>query len=172
MSTRFDWLPDFIAQLKQENVLVQEDVEQTLLPARQFLVDVEDWGSLAHQAALAGLRWCALWGEDRGEHLQISACFERRGAYLVARTLVNIRTPILPSHMPYYVAADRPGRHLQDMFGVVFGDHPDARRWTRHNAWSDGEFPLRKSFDAAGEPPVETPPHDRRARRRLHRHAG
>ena len=159
MNKRFDWLPDFIARLKQENVLVQEDVAQTLVPARLFVVDVEDWGTLARLAALAGLRWCAVWGEDRGDELQISACFARRGDYLIARTAVSIKTPVLTSHTPYYAAADRPGRHLQDMFGVAFTDHPDVRRWTRHNAWSDGEFPLRKGFDAAGEPPAETPPH-------------
>ncbi len=159
MTDRFAWLSDFIAQLKKENILVQEDVAQTLAPARLLLIDVEDWGALARQAALAGLRWCAVWGEDRGDELLISACFERRGDYLVARTELSIRTPVLPSHTPYYVAADRPGRHLQDMFGVVFADHPDARRWTRHNAWGDGEFPLRKGFDVAGEPPDETPPH-------------
>ncbi len=159
MIERFGWLSDFIAQLKRENVLVQEDVAQTLAPARLVVVDVEDWGALARLAALAGLRWCAVWGEDRGDQLQISACFAQRGDYLVARTAVNFKTPVLPSHTPSYAAADRPGRHLQDMFGVAFTDHPDARSWTRHNAWGDGEFPLRKGFDAAGEPPAETPPH-------------
>jgi Ni,Fe-hydrogenase III large subunit len=43
---------------------------------------------------------------------------------------------------------------------VQFGDQPDARRWTRHLAWSDKEFPLRRQFpaDAARAP---TPPDDR-----------
>ncbi len=159
MTERFAWWPDFIAQLKQENILVQEDTAQSLAPARLMIVAVEDWGVLARQAALAGLRWCTVWGEDRGDELLISACFEQRGDYLIARTALSIKTPVLPSHTPYYIAADRPGRHLQDMFGVMLTDHPDTRRWTRHNAWGDGEFPLRKGFDVAGEPPDDTPPH-------------
>ena len=43
------------------------------------------------------------------------------------------------------------------MFGVVFSDHPDARRWTRHQAWDDSEFPLRRDFPAAGRPQAQTP---------------
>ena len=156
---RCAWLPAFIAQLRKENILVDDAVAQTLAPARLVAVDVEDWGALARQAALAGLRWCAVWGEEHGEELSISACFEHGGDYLIARTAVSAKTPILPSHTPHYAAADRPGRHLQDMFGVVIADHPDARRWTRHNAWTDSEFPLRKGFDVAGEPPLETAPH-------------
>lgn len=152
------WLSAFIAQLRKENILVDDALPQTLVPARLIAVDVEDWGALARQAALTGLRWGALWGEDHGDALLISACFERHGDYLIARTWVNAKTPVLPSHTPHYAAADRPGRHLQDMFGVVIADHPDTRHWTRHNAWADSEFPLRKGFEAAGDPPPETGP--------------
>jgi len=44
------------------------------------------------------------------------------------------------------------------MLGVVFSDHADARRWTRHQAWKDSEFPLRRDFPAAGRPQAQTPP--------------
>jgi Ni,Fe-hydrogenase III large subunit/NADH:ubiquinone oxidoreductase subunit C len=160
MSDNFDWLPDFVTQLKNENILLLEDVAQTLASTQLLAVDAEDWGSLAREAARAGLRWCAVWAEDRGDELLVSAVFEKQGGYLVARTQVDMKTAVLPSHTPHYIGADRPERHLQDMFGLVFTDHPDARRWTRHMAWGDGEFPLRKDFPAAGQPQAVTPPNN------------
>src|SRR3990172_8232399 len=113
-------------------------------------------GSAAGSAPGAG----AAGGEERGEELTVNACFEREGVYLVARTQVQRATPVLPSHTPYFVAADRPERQMQDMLGIAFIDHPDARRWTRHRAWKESEYPLRKNFPAAGNPPAQTPPND------------
>jgi Ni,Fe-hydrogenase III large subunit len=65
---------------------------------------------------------------------------------------------VLSSHTPYYAAADRPERHIQDLFGVAFLDHPDARRWTRHKAWELGAYPLRKDYPKEQAPSAETPP--------------
>ncbi|WP_306304586.1 NADH-quinone oxidoreductase subunit C, partial [Methylogaea oryzae] len=56
------------------------------------------------------------------------------------------------------MAADRPERHMQDLFGIRFSGHPDGRRWTRHQAWGEGSFPLRKAYPLAGTPPEQTPP--------------
>ena len=67
------------------------------------------------------------------------------------------RRPSCHRTPPSYPGADRPERHIRDMLGVVFSDHPDARRWTRHQAWKDSEFPLRRDFPAAGRPPAQTP---------------
>ena len=92
-----------------------------------------------------------------GEDILVNAAFEKDGAYVIARTQVKRATPILPSHTPYYPGADRPERHIQDMLGVAFTDHPDARRWTRHQAWTDSEYPLRKDFPAAGRVTVVHP---------------
>jgi Ni,Fe-hydrogenase III large subunit len=120
-------------------------------------IDADHWGELARAAAATGCRWAAGWGEDAGDAIVVSVLLVRDGIYLVARTQVDRRTPILPSHTPYFPGADRPERHTQDMLGVVFTDHPDARRWTRHQAWTDAENPLRKDFPAAGHPPPMAP---------------
>ncbi len=129
-------------------------------PARLLEVPAADWGRVAAQAQALGCRWVAGWGEDRGEELLVNACFEKDGTYLIARAGVGRDAAELPSHSPYYSAADRPERHTQDLLGIKFTDHPDGRRWTRHRAWKENDYPLRKTFAAAGSPPAHTPPDD------------
>jgi Ni,Fe-hydrogenase III large subunit len=154
------WLTPFFGRLVAEDIGIQEEPVAGFAPARAVRIQAEDWGRLAHQARLWGCRWVGCWGEDLGDDLVIHACFEKDAGYLVARTLVPKASPLLPSHTPHYPAANRPERHIQDMFGVAFSDHPDTRRWTRHRAWKSGHYPLRKNVPAAGTPPEETPPDD------------
>jgi Ni,Fe-hydrogenase III large subunit len=148
----------FVAELERAGVRAARLDAPGLAPARLFAVEHERWGELGHAAAKGGWRWAAGWGEDLGEEILVNACFEQRGAYLVARTRLPRATPVLPSHTPYFPGADRPERHTQDLVGVAFTDHPDSRRWTRHQAWKDSEHPLRRDFPAAGRPQGETPP--------------
>ena len=154
------WLTAFLGRLTLKEIQVQEESVPGFAPAQLLKVRAEDWGQLAHEAKNWEYRWVAAWGEDAGEEMFINACFEKQGAYFVARTAVKRATPILPSHAPYFAAADRPERHMQDMLGIVFMDHPDPRRWTRHRAWKESEYPLRKNFPAAGNPPEQTLPND------------
>ncbi len=154
------WVTAFLGKLTLKEIRVQEESPGGLAPALLLIVNVEDWGRLAHEAKNWDCRWAAAWGEDSGDDLIVNACFEKDGAYLVARTRLPRATPILPSHTPYYAAADRPERHVQDMLGVAFTDHPDARRWTRHLAWKDSEYPLRKDFSVSGHATAPTPPDD------------
>lgn len=157
---RHDWLAPFLDQLATDGILVQDETVAGFAPARVIRVLAEDWGTFAHQARLTGCRWVASWAEDHGQELAVQACFERNAGYLVARTQVAKTTPLLPSHTPYYPAANRPERHIQDMFGIAFSDHPDTRRWTRHRAWKNSQYPLRKDFPVAGTPAAQTPPGD------------
>jgi len=147
----------FLARLAEVGVAVETVTAPTLVPIQTITLANGDWGRLGREADDWGWRWAAGWGEDLGETLRINACFEQAGAYLLARTTVTRTHPMLPSHTPYYPVADRPERHTQDMFGVAFSDHPDARRWTRHRAWKSSEYPLRRDFPAAGRPPDTTP---------------
>lgn len=154
------WINAFLGRLEARDVHVREQPAPGLTPARLYIVDVDNWGTLAHEAKNWECRWVTGWGEDAGEYILVNATFEKDGAYVVARTSVPRTTPILPSHTPYYPGADRPERHTQDLFGVAFTDHPDARRWTRHQAWKDSEYPLRKDFPAQGRRSETTPPDD------------
>lgn len=128
-----------------------------LNPAMTLEVASDDWGHCARLARLAELRWVAEWADDIHDKLRMHACFEHAGDYLVLRTCLDKEWPELPSQAPYFWAADRSERHIQDLFGIHFIDHPDARRWTRHQAWPQDSYPLLKSFPAQGQPLAESP---------------
>jgi Ni,Fe-hydrogenase III large subunit len=160
------WINALLARLEARDVHVREESVPGLAPARLLRVKADDWGQLAHEAKNWECRWVGAWGEDAGDDILVNAAFEKDGTYFIARTSVRRVAPILPSHTPHYLGADRPERHIQDLLGVAFSDHPDARRWTRHKAWRDSEYPLRKNFPlsgtqtAANPPPAPTPPDD------------
>ena len=159
--TQRDQLAAFLVRLADAGLQAEAQEATGLAPAQLILVRPEDWGRLGVEAKTWGCRWVAGWGEELGaegsESIRINACFEKAGAYLVARTAVPRAAPLLASHTVSYPGADRPERHMRDLLGVVFSDHPDARRWTRHQAWKDSEFPLRRDFPAAGRPQAQTP---------------
>jgi Ni,Fe-hydrogenase III large subunit len=135
-------------------------LEPSPLPPASLLeiADAADWGKAGELAQAQGWRWAAGWAEDEGGRLSVSVCLESRGGYLVLRTRLGGEEPSLPSHAPYFVAADRPERHMRDLFGIQFEGHPDPRRWTRHQAWGEHHAPLRKSYPAQGSPLPMTPP--------------
>ncbi len=117
-----------------------------------------DWGRAAEVARRQGLRWSGTWGDHRAPEIVVFALLFGCDGHLLLETAVDENRPELPSHTPVYVAADRPERCLQDMFGVRFIDHPDPRRWLRHQGWTANEFPLRGDFPVAGRGSGATPP--------------
>ena len=158
--TRMAWLNPFFGRLVDEGIVHDAEALTGLAPAHAIRVQAEDWGRLAHQARQWGCRWVAGWGDDQDDQIAVYACFEKDAGYLLARALVPKASPLLPSHTPHYPAANRPERHIQDMYGIAFSDHPDTRRWTRHRAWKNSQYPLRRNFPAAGTPAAQTPPDD------------
>jgi Ni,Fe-hydrogenase III large subunit len=152
-----EWPQSFIDQLRGAGVAADVRTAPGLAPAQLIELAPEHWGELAKAAQTAGARWVAGFGEDAGARIVVNACFERAGAYALARTAVDRAAATLRSHVPYFPGADRPERHLRDMFGVTFTDHPDKRRWTRHQAWREHEHPLRKDFPVAGHAHGSTP---------------
>ena len=152
-----DQVMAFLGRLAAAGLRAEASPAAGLAPARLIIVQAADWGRLGREAKAAAWRWVAGWGDDGGESISVNACFEKAGAYFVARTAVARAAPVLDSHSAAYPGADRPERHIRDMLGVDFADHPDPRRWTRHQAWPQGEHPLRRDFPAAGQPPAQTP---------------
>jgi Ni,Fe-hydrogenase III large subunit len=117
-----------------------------------------DWGIAAQIAAQQKLRWSAIWGDHRSPEIVIQALFFGTDGHLLLQTKVSEKLPELASHTPFYTAASRPERYLHDMFGVTFPDNHDSRRWGRHQAWTETDFPLLETFPTAGFPLAETPP--------------
>ncbi len=155
---RFAWLDAFLGRLIAEDMAVREVPEASgLAPARGISVGADDWGNFGKSARNWNCRWAGCWAEDLGDQLRVHACFEKDHGYLLAHTDLRRATPILSSHAPYFPAAARAERHLQDLYGIAFGDHPDPRPWIRHQAWKNGEYPLRLDFPLAGNPLPATP---------------
>ncbi len=153
--SRFDWLSGYLADLQDEHVLVRRGSAQELAPAHLLEIDAEDWGRAAGLAATLGCRWAGVWGDPMADGIQLYSCLEYAGDYLIVRTQVPLDNPELPSLAPHYPAADRLERHLHDLLGVRFSDHPDPRPWTRHQAWDETVFPL---LDTVEPPLAITPP--------------
>lgn len=134
-----------------------------LLPAQRITVAPDRWQEVAQSAHALDFRWVALWADDVRSSpddlpaFSLHVCLEKSGAYLVATTHVIGASPKIASHTLFYAGADRLERHVHDLLGIVFEGHPDRRRWCRHQAWGEADFPLRRDFAVQGQPPAQTP---------------
>ncbi len=156
------WLSEYLAQLAAAGIVVEESESGTLAPARRLALDPADWGQVAQLAQTLGLRHAGVWadprdGESESGVLEVYACFERTGQYLVMVTRVPLDQPQLSSHGLLYPGVERLERHAHDLTGLILTDHPDGRRWTRHQAWPADRFPLRRDFPLLGESTCRTP---------------
>ncbi len=176
---RFDWLSEYLARLEDEHVIAHHGDARVLAPAHRLELDPEDWVVAARLAAGMGMRHAGVWadpleevcpdtglvpeaaraGQEAPEEpcVRVRACLELGGDYLVIETDVPLGRPLLGSQTPVYPGLDRLERHAHDLTGVVFTGHPDERRWTRHQAWPEDRFPLRRDFPLGGESVRRTP---------------
>jgi len=120
-------------------------------------VNAADWGKVAEIAAKKSLRFSASWGDHCPPRILIFSLFSGCDGQVLVETALDENHPQLNAQTPFFPAADRPERHIQDLLGVHFSDHPDQRRWTRHRGWAADEYPLRNDFPRAGHPAAETP---------------
>ena len=149
-----NWAEDFLSQLSPDITLTRIEMPST----RLWQIESYAWQRFAAQAKQQNLRWAAGWVEQVQNRFLINACFEKQGEYILLRTSIDSSNPELPSQATVYPAANRSERHSQDMFGIKFLGHPDNRRWTRHQAWIESHYPLRKEFPVQGKPVGITPP--------------
>ncbi|MGZ8224971.1 MAG: NADH-quinone oxidoreductase subunit C, partial [Methylobacter sp.] len=149
------WHADFLRKINAAEITV----EQISLPSiTLWQIESSRWQQFAELAVQQNLRWVAGWAEQYQEQFFINACFEQKGFYVVLRTIISGATPELPTQATVYPAANRSERHTQDMVGINFAGHPDNRRWTRHKAWPEHSFPLRKDFSGQRTPEAITLP--------------
>lgn len=137
-------------------VLAADPDVTALAPATCLPVLAARWQHAARIAHEQGWRWSAFWADEVGTHYEAFCCLERAGCHVVLRARIEAGEA-LPSQAPIYPAADRPERHAHDLLGIEFAGAPDTRRWTRHRAWGEGEFPLRR---AVAPPAAPVPPDD------------
>lgn len=112
-------------------------------PLSSIQVGAENWGRVSGYLTKRQCRLANLWGEDRGETLRVSVCMEKHGVYFLITADISKDLPEIESWSGAYPGANRLERHAHDMLGLIFTHSPDNRRWTRHQAWPDGYFPLR-----------------------------
>lgn len=122
-------------------------------PVWQFELGRERLAAFARGIREEGGQLLALWGSD-DRHL--GAGFTLHTAYLSALGLIWARTP-LEAHAPSYPdlahifpQAARMQRASHDLLGLRAEDAEDERKWLRHAAWREGDFPLRRDFAQAG----------------------
>ena len=152
-----DALQDFVDACRAAGLVTGAPDTTSLAPAAALRVHIPAWRGMALAARSAGMRWCAFWARETSDGLEAFSCLEQGGTYLVMRCELAYDDE-LPSLAPVFPAADRPERHARDMLGLRFSDQPDARRWTRHRAWTETQFPLRADFHCP--PPAEPAPPD------------
>jgi Ni,Fe-hydrogenase III large subunit len=153
--SRFAWLPDFRARLQAAGIGTHEVPAPA--PAQSLALASADWGPAAAVAAEHGCRWAGMWADADAEHMRLYCVLEYAGDHLLLSGETPLTAPEFTSQTPHYPAADRLERHARDLFGVVFTDHPDARRWTRHRAWPETWHPLRPDASADAPAPGRTP---------------
>jgi NADH-quinone oxidoreductase subunit C len=69
---------------------------------------------------------------------------------ITVKLRVHTEAPEVPSVTPFWPTADFQEREVYDMFGVLFGDHPDHRRILMPEDYEG--FPQRRDFPMGGEP--------------------
>ncbi len=147
---------NFVNACRASGLITGELDTSSLAPAATLPARVSEWRGLALAAKSAGMRWCGFWAREAGDRFEAFSCMEMAGHYLVVRAHFS-RDDELPSVAAVYPAADRPERHARDLLGVLFSDQPDSRRWTRHRAWTESQFPLRAESHMS-QPAHPTPP--------------
>ena len=118
-------------------------------------VDPSLWRTACLQVAAGGGRLVALWASDSANDAR--ARFAVHAALVIQPGLIVITLPLagaaqFPDVSDVFPVASRMQRAVYDLFGLRASVPADARKWLRHAAWRDGEFPLRKDFPAHGSP--------------------
>ena len=126
-------------------------VEITHPAVRRIFLTVEVSNLLAAVEALKqelGIRYLAtVSGLDKGEFFEILYHFGYAGGNLNVRTRVSkAEGGHLPSICSVIPGAVLYERELQDMFGIVVDNIPDARRLVLPDDWPAENFPLRKDW--------------------------
>ena len=115
-------------------------------------IDASHWRAQCRQVRDDGGRLVALWGSDEREHaagFAVHCALATREGMLWLTLPLDAQQPAYPDISSDFPAAARMQRAVYDLLGLQATDAADQRKWLRHAAWPDGQFPLRKTFAAA-----------------------
>lgn len=157
--TDLHWFDELLADLKDQHLTILRHSDE-LRPAKLIEIAAASWPQALAETQFQQFRFVALWAEQVEQQFRVNACVEKHGSYLVFRCELPIDKPSLYSITPYFANANRPERHAQDLFGIEFEHHPQAQRWTRHQAWGKDDYPLRKDFPVHGRSLQQPTPPD------------
>jgi Ni,Fe-hydrogenase III large subunit/Ni,Fe-hydrogenase III component G len=133
--------------MRLEGLNIEADRLPGAMPVFRAEVGAAQWTVICRQVKKQGGRLVALWGSDsRGEGggLVIQAALAvREGLLVIALPLVSASYPDIAAIFP---AADRMQRATFDLLGISAIGADERRKWLRHTAWKESEFPLRKDF--------------------------
>ncbi|PIP80229.1 MAG: Ni,Fe-hydrogenase III large subunit [Gammaproteobacteria bacterium CG22_combo_CG10-13_8_21_14_all_40_8] len=116
-----------------------------------------DWLTVAEVLRSLEARFSALWADEFPEYAEVLCLYFVENHYLLVTTKICTPELHLASITTVFPAANRMERHTQDLLGIAFNDSPDDRRWTRHRAWKEKEYPLRQHFPLQPEAQKPTP---------------
>jgi len=112
-------------------------------------IEADNLPAIAQAVKEEGGQLVALWGSD-DRHL--GGGFALHVAFITAAGLAWISAdldtdaPAYPDLAVIFPQADRMQRATFDLLGIKAIGAVDERKWLRHNAWAEDEFPLRKDF--------------------------
>jgi Ni,Fe-hydrogenase III large subunit/Ni,Fe-hydrogenase III component G len=127
-------------------------------------VDAAQWATTCQRVREQGGRLVSLWGTDARE-AGASGGFAVHAALAARGGLVVISLPLAGESYPdiaaIFPAAGRMQRAMSDLMGISAAAAADTRKWLRHAAWRENEFPLRKDFDSSHKSQVTShAPHE------------
>jgi Ni,Fe-hydrogenase III large subunit/Ni,Fe-hydrogenase III component G len=109
-------------------------------------MDARQWRAMCERIAANGGRLVALWGAD---HTQASGGYAVYAALAAQTEFVVIELSLAGAEYPdvsdLFPAANRMQRAMRDLLGLSAVGAVDQRKWLRHAAWRENEFPLRKA---------------------------
>ena len=128
------------------------DTLDSAFNVRHARVDARQWRALCEQVSASGGRLVALWGSDQtGEvaglavHAALATSSTQTECAVITLPCTDAAYPDISDVFP---AANRMQRATHDLLGLVATGAADKRKWLRHVAWREDEFPLRKATSA------------------------
>ncbi|HEX9179938.1 MAG TPA: NADH-quinone oxidoreductase subunit C [Burkholderiales bacterium] len=120
-----------------------------LFPGARAEVNPAQWTAAMELVRDEGGYLVALWGSDereRGAGFAVHAALASDLGLLCLSLPLPPQAPSYPDISGTFPAASRMQRAAFDLLGIRSAGAADTRRWLRHAAWPEDQFPLRRDF--------------------------